>query len=312
MSAYNSEKDLADMYVTSKASLSTSAEIATESQEKKDTEFARQFLEEEVVARRLAQVKMMEAEYERCLKERMVIGDEAFAHRLEYERCLEEEAEEAVARRLTQVKMEAEFERRLKERMDAEFEAKVEAKARELFSRVEEERQLTELQEKLRNGYGHFIEKQFYSSTLEYLKITSQIPLLSFHIYLNYDLSEPNDTSRSVKIVITNKNVLGLFPQKRMDGSDDYVIICLLYSFTSPLNLKQLHMFLNVIQYNPGNIKHGYNLIIARSPKRIESIIRSIPGKYSNGHWKQLDGFFGVYLNEDTLEVCAVPPSIDM
>lgn len=264
MSAYNSEKDLADMYVTSKASLSTSAEIATESQEKKDTEFACQFLEEEVVARRLAQVKM-----------------------------------------------EAEFERRLKERMDAEFEAKVEAKARELFSRVEEQRQLTELQEKLRNYNGLFIEKQFHSSTLEYLKKTSQIPLYYYNIYLNYDLSEPNDNSRSVKIVITNNNVLGLFPQKRMDGSDDCVI-CLLYSFTSPLNLKQLQMFLNIIKYNPGNIKHGYNLSIALSSKRIESIIRSIPGKYSNGHWKQLDGFFGVYLNEDTLEVCAVPPSIDM
>ena len=265
MSAYNSEKDLADMYVTSKASLSTSAEIATESQEKKDTEFACQFLEEEVVARRLAQVKM-----------------------------------------------EAEFERRLKERMDAEFEAKVEAKARELFSRVEEQRQLTELQEKLRNYNGHFIETQFKSSTLEYLKKTSQIPLYYYQTYHNYDTGDTG-YSREVRIVITNKNILGLFPQINSERTSNWSTetICLLYSFTSPLNLKQLHMFLNVAKYAPASIKYGNSLSI-HTPKRIESIIRTIPGKYSNGHWKQLDGFFGVYLNEDTLEVCAVPPSIDM
>ena len=148
MSAYNSEKDLANMYVTSNASLSTSAEIATESQEKKDGEFARQFLEEEAVARCLE----MEAEFERrlkermilkdeavarCLeermflekeakrrlKERMILEDEAVARRLEERMFLEDEAEEATARRLAQVKMDAEYRRRLKERMILEDEA---------------------------------------------------------------------------------------------------------------------------------------------------------------------------------------------
>jgi len=207
--------------------------------------------------------------------------------------------------------MEVEFERRLKERMDAEFEARVEAKAHELFSRVEEQRQLTELQETLRNNCGHFIETQFNSSTLEYLKKTSQIPLCIYQSSHNYDLGDSSN-SREVKIVITNKNVLGLFPTRKEDGSVAWSTetICLLYSFTSALNLKQLQMFLNIAKYTP--LKYGGINLPMHTPKRLESIICAIPGKYSNGHWKQLDGFFGVYLNEDTMEVYAVPPCIDM
>ena len=260
------------MYVTSNASLSTSAEIATESQEKKDTEFACQFLEEEVVARRLAQVKM-----------------------------------------------EAEFERRLKERMDAEFEAKVEAKARELFSRVEEQRQLveeqrqlTELQEKLRHWRGNDCGKSLDASLLEYLKKTSQIILHVVQLSTQYEI---NDGDFNVVVVITNKNVLAQFHSR--DCSTGAILsdmnICPLYSFASLLNLKQTQLLWNMINYNydENKAKHTQNRSL-KSQKRMESIIRSIPGKYSNGHWKQLNGFFGVYLNEDTLQVCDVPPSIDM
>ena len=253
------------MYVTSNASLSTSTEIATESQEKKDTEFACQFLEEEVVARRLAQVKM-----------------------------------------------EAEFERRLKERMDAEFEAKVEAKARELFSRVEEQRQLTELQEKLRHWRGNDCGKSLDASLLEYLKKTSQIILHVVHLSTQYEI---NDGDFNVVVVITNKNVLAQFPSR--DCSTGAILsdmnICPLYSFASLLNLKQTQLLWNMINYNydENKAKHTQNRSL-KSQKRMETIIRTIPGKYSNGHWKQLDGFFGAYLNEDTMQVYDVPPSIDM
>lgn len=42
--------------------------------------------------------------------------------------------------------------------------------------------------------------------------------------------------------------------------------------------------------------------------KKFESVIRLIPGSYKNGDWKQLDGFFGMYFNETTMEVSEIPP----
>jgi hypothetical protein len=44
--------------------------------------------------------------------------------------------------------------------------------------------------------------------------------------------------------------------------------------------------------------------------KKFESIIRLIPGSYKNGSWRQLDGFFGMYFNETTMEVSEVPPPL--
>ena len=44
--------------------------------------------------------------------------------------------------------------------------------------------------------------------------------------------------------------------------------------------------------------------------KKFESVIRLIPGSYKNGDWRQLDGFFGMYFNETTMEVSEVPPSL--
>jgi hypothetical protein len=44
--------------------------------------------------------------------------------------------------------------------------------------------------------------------------------------------------------------------------------------------------------------------------RKFESIIRLIPGSYQNGDWRQLDGFFGMYFNETTMEVSEVPPPL--
>jgi hypothetical protein len=44
------------------------------------------------------------------------------------------------------------------------------------------------------------------------------------------------------------------------------------------------------------------------APKKFESVIRLIPGSYKNGDWRQLDGFFGMYFNETTMEVSEMPP----
>jgi len=42
--------------------------------------------------------------------------------------------------------------------------------------------------------------------------------------------------------------------------------------------------------------------------KKFESIIRLIPGSYKNSNWRQLDGFFGMYYNETTMELSEFPP----
>jgi len=42
--------------------------------------------------------------------------------------------------------------------------------------------------------------------------------------------------------------------------------------------------------------------------RNLESIIRIVPGSYQNGLWKQLDGFFGIYFHELTMELSELPP----
>ena len=45
------------------------------------------------------------------------------------------------------------------------------------------------------------------------------------------------------------------------------------------------------------------------SLRKFESIIKLIPGGYKNGPWRPLDGFFGVYLNEETMDLSELIPT---
>jgi hypothetical protein len=102
-----------------------------------------------------------------------------------------------------------------------------------------------------------------------------------------------------------------------------------LYSFTNPLKLVHAKILLSIIAVpergdkwswaNKSIWERIYNLNILRlitdasisdSGKKFESIIRLIPGSYKNGNWRQLDGFFGMYFNEETMEVSEVPPPL--
>ena len=42
-----------------------------------------------------------------------------------------------------------------------------------------------------------------------------------------------------------------------------------------------------------------------------ETIVRLIPGSYRNGPWRPLSGFFGPYLNEETLEITTIVPILE-
>jgi hypothetical protein len=107
------------------------------------------------------------------------------------------------------------------------------------------------------------------------------------------------------------------------------------YTFDQPLNLKQTKL-LSILTSNtdyreaakveliPKNgtssilkdlnqFNHGYEslsntkLPYLEAKKKFESVIRCIPGSYKNGDWRPLDGFFGLYLNETTMEINEFP-----
>jgi hypothetical protein len=104
-----------------------------------------------------------------------------------------------------------------------------------------------------------------------------------------------------------------------------------LYSFTNPLNLVHAKILSSIVtiptisgvlaphpcQSLWNRVCQGFAAIqdmlisdtrLSDSLKKFESIIRLIPGGYKNGDWKQLDGFFGMYFNEATMEVSELPP----
>ena len=101
-----------------------------------------------------------------------------------------------------------------------------------------------------------------------------------------------------------------------------------IYSFTNPLKLIHAKILLSIMAVPEGGDKWFWanraiwyhmpyiNCIIRGGPnhssyiKKFESIIRLIPGSYKNGSWRQLDGFFGMYFNETTMELSEVPPPL--
>ena len=103
-----------------------------------------------------------------------------------------------------------------------------------------------------------------------------------------------------------------------------------LYSFTNPLNLVHTKILSSImttptmgggpthpcqslwrrVVHALASTREGLACDKAQSDalKKFETIIRLIPGSYKNGSWRQLDGFFGMYFNETTMEVSEVPP----
>lgn len=47
------------------------------------------------------------------------------------------------------------------------------------------------------------------------------------------------------------------------------------------------------------------------SQEHFEALVRTIPGSYKNGTWKQLSGFGGTYINHETRQVSCCPPALE-
>jgi len=86
-----------------------------------------------------------------------------------------------------------------------------------------------------------------------------------------------------------------------------------IYTFSEQLSLKYTKLIRSLCDLGINNIFiliGGEDIQInpVHGARKFESVIRLIPGSYNNGPWRQLDGFFGMYFNEDTMEVSEMPP----
>ena len=133
----------------------------------------------------------------------------------------------------------------------------------------------------------------------------------------------------SVSIILTNYHLYQLqYKVVHEIPASDHFYATRLYSFANPLNLAQAKLLSSIMKV-PKEDEYclvassiwqrvsyalrdgaGYVRTHLQGMKNFESIIRLIPGGYKNGDWKQLDGFFGMYFNETTMEVSEIPPPI--
>jgi hypothetical protein len=202
--------------------------------------------------------------------------------------------------RLDKERLETEAKRKAEE--DAAIEVTRKREQEEMLARLrmeqEEARELEEIHKRCHETsmrvYWNYIDDRHKA------RLTS---IAQYETVLFYEHHEGRLT-----YIITNKNIYR-----------DYHIM---YTFDTVLTKKQTLFLEKSVR---GDCPDGkllgrvsfchYNTNLGRdcymsAPKKFESIIRLIPGSYKNGDWRQLDGFFGMYFNEATMEISEVPPPL--
>jgi len=203
------------------------------------------------------------------------------------------------------------------------------------FSVEEDEKQAVEVEHKrledLEKQHQYEIEKSELNDIYKRLRDTQHVSqrydqlnqrnkelLLSLEkteevLFYRTDNLCQSSTELILTYVITNKNVYKSDKQNTLSP-----VLCLMYTFFTVLTKKQIILLENgIATWNSnGDIfsrmsrtsssRSGYNDF--NIYKKFESVVRLIPGSYQNGDWRQLDGFFGMYYNEKTMEVCEFPP----
>jgi hypothetical protein len=140
-----------------------------------------------------------------------------------------------------------------------------------------------------------------------------------------------------IHYMITNRNVYSMKYILQKPPSEPNRVelqVMSLYVFDKPLSSSHVKM-LSILSKNPdtlgifngttgqyhtlqpllGRIKYhgscnnnqGTTNYDESALRMFESIIRIIPGSYQNGDWQQLDGFFGMYYNNKTMECSYFP-----
>lgn len=218
------------------------------------------------------------------------------------------------------LKREADIRREVEEQVRAEIRREMEQKQR---AEQELQRQLAKQKQKEREEQKQLDELHTAIRIAE--RMESKVPAV---ILSSYDgliasghtlLIWTHFGTGDMYAIVTNKGVFRHVRHiLRVDGQTPIYeeLICPMYTFTKPLDIKQSMMMLNLSaalhsrklngMIFGASLNRGYGM----DPKMFESVIRLIPGSYSNGSWKQLDGFFGAYINEETMEIMAGPPTM--
>ena len=107
------------------------------------------------------------------------------------------------------------------------------------------------------------------------------------------------EMSRMRYIVITDHNVYHIGSVEDRDFESVRDRLCPLYTFECPLTLDSAQ----ILTYK--------GLYAVAVEKKLEAVIRTIPGAYKNGAWRQCDGFFGPYLNHEKKMMSPCPPVLE-
>lgn len=135
-------------------------------------------------------------------------------------------------------------------------------------------------------------------------------------LFIQYITTPQSD--QDFGLFLTNQNVYVLNYNINNGKNECYVLS--VYTFNEPLNSKQAKMLYNHLNKTvPVGITTNFRQVIGAGgsqnfrwynewiSRQFEAVIRVIPGSFQNDDWRQLDGFFGVYYNENTMEINIFP-----
>jgi len=206
--------------------------------------------------------------------------------------------------------MRQRMEKEIRQQMEDTIRKEMEEKMREEQRDRDQRQQLSELLERT---------KQHYKSTIDSIM---QIPVRqailqkmvtdgqSILIVSNIRLLDGDTATYPVIITTTGAYMLMKHhPMIEFSQEGPTEMLCPIYTFSAPLDIKQIHLIRNMFNVEL-NKRPVLYLDVSSYRAHFEAILRYIPGGYSNGAWKQLNGFFGPYLNEDTMELLAYAPPL--
>jgi hypothetical protein len=225
------------------------------------------------------------------------------------------------------------IEKIIQQRVEEEVRKRVEATMqREESRKAEEAKQLAKKKEKqdLDDFYREIYARQpnltvdgfqndtpnNYKRSLPFFK---HISSLGEKILFKQTVSMPQG-GRELGLFLTNQNVYVLNYNINSGNNECYVLS--VYTFNEPLNSKQAKMLYNHLnKHVPFALKTNFNQLIASEgnnfrgynewvSRQFEAVVRVIPGSFQNDDWQQLDGFFGVYYNEKTMEIDIFPGKV--
>jgi len=167
------------------------------------------------------------------------------------------------------------------------------------------------------HGPKHFESQMIYirqnhNHTRRVLKMVKIYEHISREVILFYHGSlSVSDSTRLV--VFTKKNIYRIVTKYVNQEWD--IFLCPLYTFSNELDVKSLIILKNIKKSGSAtSLNIADSSINILDPFRVstEKAIRMIPGSYQFGPWKELNGFFGSYFNEETFEISTSPPHFEL